>query len=177
MELRHQRNNDREVATSDLDRREQEPQPQLWPGKRTRTGEQVEVDTRKPDLRRIRGALGALRASGTPLPGAMSIEYSKLLGLDLSDVRIHHGGAAGAAAKHLGATAFTHGSDIALADGLDLDSAFGRHVIAHELVHVAQNKRGGGGMDLAARLEIGPSGIVIDGKTVTIKGMPVNINP
>lgn len=26
-------------------------------------------------------------------------------------------------------------------------------------------------------IEIGPSGIVIDGKTVTIKGMPVNINP
>ncbi|HEU0036417.1 MAG TPA: DUF4157 domain-containing protein [Kofleriaceae bacterium] len=182
MELRHQHRNEQDVAGDERLHREPEAEPQVWPGKRTRTADTTpEHDTRTPDLRRIRNALGALRASGKPLPGAMASEYGKLLGLDLSDVRVHHGGSAGAAAKQLGATAFTHGTNIALADQLDLDTAFGRHVIAHELVHVAQNKRSGGGaMDLAARLEVGPSGSAIEaeaeaGAAALTRGQPFTV--
>ena len=163
MELRHQHKTERDVST-DSDRKKDEPEvrPQ-WPGKKTLTGAQP-VDARTPDLKRIRAAIGALRGGGggIALPGSMTREYSQLLGLDLSDVRLHRGGAAADAAKSLDATAFTHGSHIAVADHLDLDSAFGRHVIAHELVHVAQNKRSGGGMDLAAHAEVGPSGSAVE---------------
>jgi len=161
MERRHQNTKDRDV-TADADRKhdELEVRPR-WPGKRSLTEAQPPADPRASDMKRIRAAITSLRGGGTPLPGAMTAEYSKLLGLDLSDVRIHHGGSAGAAARKLEATAFTHGSDIAVADHLDLDSAFGRHVIAHELVHVAQNKRNGGA-DLAAHMDVGPSGTAIE---------------
>ncbi len=160
MELR-QHKNERDVSV-DEDRKkdEVEVRPQ-WPGKKPKTASR-EVDARTPDLKRIRAAIGALRGGGVALPGAMTREYSQLLGLDLSDVRIHRGGAAADAARSLDATAFTHGSDIAVADHLDLDSPFGRHVLAHELVHVAQNKRSGGGMELAAHAEVGPSGSAIE---------------
>src|SRR4051812_41778207 len=93
MELRQHRN-DRDVD-QELDREREVEEPKRWPGKHTRTETQGAVDTRMPDVRRVRSALAALRSGGKPLPGALTAEYSKLLGLDLADVRVHHGGAAG----------------------------------------------------------------------------------
>ena len=116
MERRHQHRNELDVAGNEVDHGEPELATRRWPGKRSRIDVHANTDPRVPDLRRIRAALGALRSDGRPLSDAIAGEYSKLLGLDLSDVRLHHGGAAGAAAKSLGATAFTHGTDIALAD-------------------------------------------------------------
>jgi hypothetical protein len=163
MELRYLQKHDREVVADDERARRERQLEARWPGKKPRTGSEplASPDLRTPDLRRIRAALGALRTGGEALPGAMTAQYSQLLGLDLSDVRIHRGGAAGEAAKSLQATAFTAGTNIAVADH-DLDSAFGRHAIAHELVHVVQNKRSGRAMDLAAHVEIGPSGSAIE---------------
>jgi hypothetical protein len=181
MELRHQHKNERDVSgEKERQKDELEVRPQ-WPGKRTLTSHNAPVDSRAPDLKRIRAALSTLRGGGQALPGSMTAEYSKLLGLDLSDVRIHKGGAAGSAAKSLDATAFTHGTDIAVADHLDLDSAFGRHVLAHELVHVAQNKRSAAPMDLAARLEVGPSGSAIEqeaerGAAALVRGMQFQVS-
>lgn len=139
------------------------PEPELPPGKRTLLEEQRGVarpDDRAADLRHLRRSLHAMQGSGAPLPAGLSAEYSRLLDADLSAVRIHASGPASDAAAQLGARAFTHGSQIAFAPGqYDPSSAQTRHILAHELVHVVQNLRAGSAaMQLAARLEVGPSG-------------------
>ena len=64
------------------------------------------------------------------------------LGEDFSRVRLHTD--EGAAA--LGANALTRGNDIAFArDRYRPGTPAGRRLLAHELVHVAQQKRSGGG--------------------------------
>jgi hypothetical protein len=130
--------------------------PAQWPGKRTRTASLDTSDRRIADLRTVRAAAGSVRGSG-PLPAELAAEFGALLGVDLGDVRVDHGGTAGEQADELDAYAFTHGSEIALSSSLDPDSAFGRHVVAHELVHVAQNKRGSSATGLAAHAIGGPS--------------------
>jgi hypothetical protein len=62
------------------------------------------------------------------------------LGRDLSHVRVHQDAAAAGSARGIGARTYTLGSDIAFVSGQwqpHTDS--GRHLIAHELAHVAQN--------------------------------------
>jgi hypothetical protein len=60
-------------------------------------------------------------------------------GHDFSDVRIHTGAAASAAAGRRGAAAYAVGSDIVFAEGrYDPDAAAGDSLIAHELAHVVQ---------------------------------------
>lgn len=59
------------------------------------------------------------------------------LDADLSDVRVHAGAAARASAAQLGARAYTSGSHIVIGDG-----GTDRHTLAHELVHVMQQRRG-----------------------------------
>src|SRR5688572_22607672 len=105
------------TLANEHDARARDAEPAAWPGKRTRAGAAAsgDVDQRTPDLRSIRAALGG----GAPLPAPIATEYGRLLGLDLSDVRLHRGGDAGMAARDLGALAFTHGTDIALGDELD----------------------------------------------------------
>ena len=121
MESRHRPDHEYDVdrATS-----ESEPaRPHVWPGKHARTNVAMETDVQVSDLRRIRGMLEGLRSGGLPLPAPVSVEYSKLLGVDRSE------GEAATVTNQLGASAFTH-------------STFGRHFLAHELAHVARNKRG-----------------------------------
>jgi hypothetical protein len=130
--------------------------PARWPGKRTRTASLDRSDRRIADLRTVRAEASSIRGSG-PLPAQLAAEFGALLGVDLGDVRVHHGGAAGDQADELDAHAVTHGSEIALSGSLDPDSAFGRHVVAHELVHVAQSKRGSHATGLAAHAIAGPS--------------------
>ncbi|HEU0036408.1 MAG TPA: DUF4157 domain-containing protein [Kofleriaceae bacterium] len=139
------------------------PEDVRWPGKRTKVAAALgdtpeatshESDPRRPDIARIRSAIGSL-SGGAPLPDQMRTDFSAQLGIDLGGVRVHadHPGAA-----ELGAQGFTHGEHIALAPGLDPASDAGEHVIAHELVHVAQNlSAGGDAMQFAARLDVGPS--------------------
>lgn len=114
--------------------------------------------------RRLRGGLGAradraFANGGASLPAGLAARHGALLGQDLSGVRLHAGGEASALAGSLGAVAFARGHDIALAPGFDLESSVGQHVMAHELVHVAQHARGGGA---AARDEVGPAGSSIE---------------
>ncbi len=138
-----------------------------WPGKRMRTGGAKDSSPdagRQNDLGKLRGALGSLGGGGSALPDGVSSEYSQLLGADLSGVRVHTSGPASDAASSMGARAFTHGANIAFAPGgFDPESAGGRHVLAHELVHVVQNQRSGGAaMEVAARLDVGPSGSPVE---------------
>lgn len=116
-------------------------------------------DDRSNQLTQIRGSLMDMKAQGgSALPGDMAANFGAKLGADFSSVRVHEGPAAHAATAAMGAVAFTNGNDIALSAGFDMGSAFGQHVMAHELVHVAQNQRSSGNaMEVASFADIGPS--------------------
>jgi hypothetical protein len=63
---------------------------------------------------------------------------------DFSGVRIHTGGAAGAAARRLRAKAFTLGRDIVFAPRRYApETGAGLHLLAHELAHVLQQRQAG----------------------------------
>lgn len=67
------------------------------------------------------------------------------MGQSLDDVRIHTNRAAEALADHIDARAFTWGTNIAFAAGqFQPESEAGRRLLAHELVHVAQQRAGRG---------------------------------
>ncbi|HWN67830.1 MAG TPA: DUF4157 domain-containing protein [Haliangium sp.] len=85
--------------------------------------------------------LDGARASSTgrPLEGEAKAEMESGFQRSFDDVRIHTDGAAGAAATDLNARAFTEGSDIYFNPGeYNPGSAGGKHLLAHELAHVAQ---------------------------------------
>jgi hypothetical protein len=78
---------------------------------------------------------------GAPLPPAARSYFEPRFGRDLGHVRIHDGASAAAMAHDIDARAFTHGRDIYFASGqFDPDSQSGRHLLAHELTHVFQQK-------------------------------------
>ncbi len=80
-----------------------------------------------------------MRGHGEPLPPEERAFFEKRFGYDLSRVRVHSHPAAADAALALQADAFTWRNDIAFAEGrYQLDSAVGRRLLAHELVHVIQ---------------------------------------
>jgi hypothetical protein len=76
---------------------------------------------------------------GSPLPADTLAEMSHSFGMDFSHVRIHHDAAAAALCVELNAQAFTHGCDIYFNEGkYNPESVEGKHLLAHELTHVAQ---------------------------------------
>ncbi len=82
------------------------------------------------------------RAGGLPLTDNTRGFFESRMGLDLSDVRVHHGPEASVAAKSIAARAFTLGSDIVFKEGeYNPDTQAGRQLLAHELVHVAQQQK------------------------------------
>ncbi|MFJ9444471.1 DUF4157 domain-containing protein [Kitasatospora sp. NPDC101235] len=91
-----------------------------------------------------------LRAPGRPLDEAVRTDMEARLGADFSDVRIHSGPAARSSAAEVGARAYTSGSHVVVgAGGAD------RHTLAHELVHVIQQRRGAvAGTDNGAGLKV-----------------------
>lgn len=150
-------------STREYDRAEAEERERdelRWPGKRAVTDEQSSStsDERGHDMGRLRMSLLSMDSNGSALQPSMANQFGSLLGADLSGVRLHTSGAASQQAQSMGAQAFTHGSHIAFAPGQDPSSSMGRHILAHEIVHVVQNQRSGGQMQLAARMDVGPSG-------------------
>lgn len=83
------------------------------------------------------GALDALRGPGRPLPVPLKEEMEARFGADFSDVRLHTDAAARRSAAGLGARAYTAGSHVVVGDG-----GSDRHTLAHELVHVLQQRSG-----------------------------------
>jgi Domain of unknown function (DUF4157) len=76
---------------------------------------------------------------GQPLAAPTRRFFEQRLGEDLSQVRLHDGPRADVLARSANARAFTLGNHIYFADGERHESSpQGRHLIAHELVHVAQ---------------------------------------
>jgi hypothetical protein len=102
---------------------------------------------RRAPLTREGGALSlpdhvmAGLGAGQPLEPATRALFEERLGLGLGGVRIHQGAAANVAAQSIRAAAFTSGEDIVFAAGLYRpETGSGRRLIAHELVHVAQQR-------------------------------------
>ena len=148
------------------------------PGKRTRVSEQLEANKSKatagpsavselapvkqPDApfghfigehigsraeRQPTDASQTSRPSSIPSDSRSRLERAS--GFDLSDVRIHTGPAAAAAADAENARAFTKGDDITFNAGeFDPTSSLGQHLLAHEVGHVVQQR---GGTPVVAR--------------------------
>lgn len=91
----------------------------------------------------------ALRGPGQPLAPAVRRDFEAGFGWDFTQVRVHADAKADAAARSLGALAFTWGRDIAFRSGRYAPgSSAGRALLAHEIAHVVQ--QGGN----AARLQL-----------------------
>jgi hypothetical protein len=82
----------------------------------------------------------ALATSGTPGPVPMRAEMERAFGADFGGVRAHVGGGpARDGLAMLGASAATHGADVAFRD-----ASPSRELVAHELTHVVQQGDAGG---------------------------------
>jgi hypothetical protein len=86
---------------------------------------------------------GGAAASDGNLPQHVRKEMGTRFGMDFSGVRVYTDAAAGKEAVDLGARAFTKNGDIYFAPGhYQPDSRSGQALIAHELTHVVQQRRG-----------------------------------
>ncbi len=84
--------------------------------------------------------------AGRPLEDSVRTEMEQRFGHDFSDVRVHADRAAAHSAKSIDAKAYTVGSNIVFNDGrFAPDSSAGKHLLAHELAHVVQARRGATG--------------------------------
>ena len=85
----------------------------------------------------------ALASSGHPLDAGTRTFMESRIGHDFSSVRVHADAQAGRSAREIGALAYTSGRDIVFAPGrFAPHTAAGRHLLAHELAHVAQQSGG-----------------------------------
>jgi hypothetical protein len=83
---------------------------------------------------------------GRQLDAATRGFFEPRFGLDLSAVRVHSEGHAGEAARAVGARAFAVGENIVFAPNQFAPSSVsGRHLLAHELAHVVQQRGGAPG--------------------------------
>ncbi|MEU4250301.1 DUF4157 domain-containing protein [Amycolatopsis sp. NPDC026612] len=80
---------------------------------------------------------------GAPLDTSTRADMEGRFGADFSDVRVHTDGAAHDSAKSVSAQAYTVGSNIVFQrDKYDPASEGGKHMLAHELTHVVQQRSG-----------------------------------
>jgi len=85
----------------------------------------------------------AAGSSGASLPASLRERFESSLGADLSSVRVHTGAESATAATAVGARAYTTGQDIHFGAGeYDPSSAFGVHLLAHEVAHTVQQQGG-----------------------------------
>ncbi len=79
------------------------------------------------------------KGGGSPLAPGLQAELSERMGADFSGVRIHADADAARAAESVRAKAFTVKRGIFLSSDVpSLDSAEGKHILAHELTHTIQ---------------------------------------
>jgi hypothetical protein len=96
----------------------------------------------------------ALAEPGEPLDPALGDRFGEALGVDLSGVEVHRGGAADEAATALDALAFTVGSHVVLAaTAPDPATPEGERLLAHEVAHVVQQ----GGAPGEGAAEVSPA--------------------
>ncbi|MBX7432775.1 DUF4157 domain-containing protein [Mycobacterium sp. Y57] len=102
-----------------------------------------------------------INTGGSPMSADVRADMESRFGHDFGDVRIHNDGAAHDSAKSVNAQAYTVGSDIVFQHGkYDPGSDSGRHMLAHELTHVVQQRSGpvdgsdaGGGVKISDPLD------------------------
>ncbi|GAA4572655.1 eCIS core domain-containing protein [Planotetraspora kaengkrachanensis] len=82
-----------------------------------------------------------ISSSGRPLDHDVRADMEARFGQDFSDVRIHTGEQARRSATSVNAQAYTVGSDVVF-QHYDPSSDAGRHMLAHELTHVVQQRNG-----------------------------------
>ncbi len=81
-----------------------------------------------------------LSATGEALPKRSQTFFSRRLGYDFQDVKIHRDEKASQSARQVNAKAYTVGKNIVFNSGkYNPDSREGKELLAHELVHVMQN--------------------------------------
>jgi hypothetical protein len=84
-----------------------------------------------------------LRSPGNPIEPTTRSLMEHRLGHDFSRVRVHSDAKAAESARAVGALAYTVGSDVVLGAGYRAGTHQGASVLAHELTHVVQQRRGG----------------------------------
>ena len=83
------------------------------------------------------------KGGGQPLDPTARADMEARLGSDFSDVRIHTSDTAAGSAAAISAKAYTVGNNVVFGQGsFDPASHQGRHRLAHELVHVQQQREG-----------------------------------
>ncbi|MFC4015162.1 DUF4157 domain-containing protein [Nonomuraea purpurea] len=86
-----------------------------------------------------------LTRRGAPLDPVTRTSMERRFGQDLSQVRVHSDGPAAKSARELGARAYTVGEQIVFGAGrFAPHTPDGRHLLAHELAHVIQQRGGAG---------------------------------
>lgn len=94
-----------------------------------------------PDRSPVLDVVG--RGGGQPLAPALRADMEGRLGADFGDVRLHTDSQASRSAEAVNAHAYTVGSDVVFrSDRWNPDSSDGRQTLAHELVHVVQQRSG-----------------------------------
>ncbi|MDK2745521.1 MAG: DUF4157 domain-containing protein [Nitrospira sp. BO4] len=92
---------------------------------------------------------GVVNSGGRPLDFGTRRFFEPRIGYDLSSVRVFTDPAAGQSAQSIQARAYTLGNNIVFGNGeYSPDSGSGKHLLAHELAHVAQQGKGTGTLEL-----------------------------
>jgi hypothetical protein len=89
----------------------------------------------------VRDVIGS--ASGQPLERSTQRFMEGRMGQDFGDVRVHTDATASDSARSVNAQAYTVGNDIVFQNGAYApETDTGRHMLAHELTHVVQQRSG-----------------------------------
>jgi Domain of unknown function (DUF4157) len=89
-------------------------------------------------------AVSQMLGTGSPLQAELRAEMETRFGADFRSVRVHDGSQARSSAATLEANAYTRGNDIVFNSGQFAPwSSGGKQLLAHELAHVVQQRRGG----------------------------------
>lgn len=92
-------------------------------------------------------------SAGRPLDPATRLDMEARFGADFGDVRVHTDDRSAEAARQLAAHAYTVGSDVFFGHSrYQPTTTTGRRLLAHELVHVLQQRATAPGVGLAPRL-------------------------
>lgn len=113
------------------------------------------------DMTGVAGLVERTAGGGDALPETLRGSFEESLGVRLADVRVHADGESAGAARDVQAKAFTVGQDIYFGAGqYDPSSQEGKHLLAHEVAHTAQ--QGAGARSVQPKLEVTRPGDAIE---------------
>ena len=129
----------------------------LSPGWRLSPASAHQLTPAPPSVRRV------LAGSGAPLAPVLRDDMERRFGHSFADVRVHTDAEAARSARDVRAHAYTSGSHIVFGAGeYAADGGAGRHLIAHELTHVLQQRGGPAGLQRQADEAAEEGGQTID---------------